>query len=134
MKALKSDNLLVCYFATFLVRYGKITQTGIYKIEVSLPLKKWLGYHKINIYIGKTKPKFHNLYIIGALWFPFYTLLLLLVPLLMTIFFIFTILFSFYYNCLFRKSFITDWLDTLSGYISLILSIIGVIALIRFFI
>lgn len=133
MKSVKSENKLVCYFETQLARYGKIVQSGRYKLELVLPLQKWLGYNQITIYNFKTKPKLHNLYIIGALWFPFYLLIFVLVPFLISTFSACAIIFSFYSNCLFKKSFITEWYETVSGYLSLTLSIIGLISLIKFF-
>lgn len=133
MKSVKGENKLICYFETLLVRYGKIVPSGQYKLELILPLEKWLGYNQITIYNFKTKPKFHNLYIIGVLWFPFYLLTLVLVPFIMFIFISSAIIFSFYTHCLFQKSFITEWYEKASGYLSLVLSIIGLISIIKFF-
>jgi len=121
----------IFYFETLLARYGKIIDKDKYKLELLVPFISWMV---ITIYYGKKKPLFHNLYIIGTLWFPFYLLSMLIIAIVLLVVLILQIPFGFFYTCLFRKSFITDWFDTLCGYISLALSIFGVIAIVNYFI
>lgn len=125
--------IMVCYFQTLLARYGKILHNGKYKLEFLLPIESLGGWSCVTIYYSKKKPKIRNLYLLSVLWIPFYLLLCILIPAIFLVFVLAHIVFGFYYNCLFRKSFITDGYETLSGYISLALSIIGLISLIKFF-
>jgi len=133
MKPHKLDNFLACYFETLLVRYGKITRTGKYKIELLLPLDKYLGYSVLPIYFSKRKPIYRDLYVIGFFWLPVYCLLCVCIPILLIVVLLFTVLFSFYMSCLFHKSFITETYEKVSGYISLILSIIGLVSVVKLF-
>jgi hypothetical protein len=129
MKSIKGENKLVCYFETRLARYGKVVQSGRYKLELTLPLEKFVGYFPITIYFSKRKPKFHDLYVLGALWFPFYCLLYLCLPVIFIGYTLIQILCAFFYNYLHDSD---DILLRISGYISLILSIIGIISIIKF--
>ncbi len=123
--------IAVCYFETFLVRYGKLLHNGKYKLELLLPIMKSIV---ITVYFSKRKPMFHNIYVIGILWFAFYLLSAVLISAIIAIVYLLQIFFGFFYTCLFRKSFISDWEETLSGYISFALSIIGIITVIKWFI
>lgn len=125
---------MVCYFQTLLATYGKILDSGKYKIEFLLPIESLAGWSCITIYMSKKKPKFRNLYVLGALWLPFYLLLCIIIPIIFVLFVIFELTCSFYLSCLFRKSFITERYETISGYISFALSIIGVISIINYFV
>lgn len=120
----------ICYFETLLVRYGKIIENGKYKLELLVPFVSWMVF---TIYYSKKKPIIRNLYLIGTIWFPFYVVAALIVAAIVLVFFILQIPFGFFYTCLLRKSFINDWVDTVCGYISLALTIIGLITVIKYF-
>jgi hypothetical protein len=124
-------SISICYFETFLVRYGKILHNGKYKLELLLPIMKAIV---ITVYFSKRKPMFHNLYVIGTLWFLFYVLAAILISAIIAVVFTLQIIFGFFYTCLYRKSFISDWDEILGGCISLALSIIGIIAIVNYFI
>ncbi len=85
----------------------------------------------INLYSGEKKPKFRNLYAIGALCMPFYLLLIPFILIGMILVWTFYLTMGFFTKCLFKEEFITDSVDKFSGYFSLALSIIGLITLIR---
>lgn len=122
---------IVCYFETLLVRYGKLNHNGKYKLELLVPFIEWFV---ITIYYSKKKPLFHNLYVIGTLWFPFYLLAMLIIAAIILVVVFLNIPFGFFYTCLFRKSFINEWYETVFGYISFALTIIGLITVINYFI
>ena len=123
--------IMICYIQTLLARYGKIIDNGKYKLELLIPFSDWMV---ITIYCSKKKPKIRNLYLLSILWFPFCLTLLSIIAAIILVVFILQIPFGFFYTCLFRKSFINDWFDTLCGYVSLVLSIIGIISIIKYFI
>jgi len=122
---------LVCYFETIFARYGKIIESGKYKLELLVPFIKWMV---ITIYLSKKKPKIHNLYLIGTIWFPFYVVAMLIIAAIVLTVLIIQIPFGFFYTCLYRKSFIDEWYETVCGCISLALTIIGLITVIKYFI
>jgi len=118
-------------FMTFLVVYGKLIKDGVYKLELVLPLTKLLGYVYITIYKGKTKPKLHNLYLIGTVYFPFYCIAAVLILIVYLIIAIIQLICGFFYNYLLDDD---DVLLRISGFISLALSVIGIITVIKWFI
>lgn len=81
------------------------------------------------IYIGSKKPWIRNLYLIKPLsWI----LQLISIPVTIILGLLY-LLFSFIWQCLFCESFINDSITKFSGYITLILMLIGIYTIITWF-
>lgn len=130
MRNFRSD--LAIGFSNPFVNYGKRLQSltpNKYRIELNVPMTTYV----LPLYFSDKKPMFKNINVIAAAYFPFWLIISALTGVLTIVVALSMIVGNFYYNCLFRKSFITDRLGSLSGYISLALSLIGVFSIVKFF-
>lgn len=119
---------VVFTYTNGIIYYGKLIQKNEYHISVNLPV-----YDKgFIIYKSKNKPLFRNIPTLTILFSPIIILSIVsLIP--VTVFlFLFEILIAFYLRTLYKKGFISGSVERLSGYMSLILSIIGVFSVIKY--
>ena len=110
-------------FTTGAVNYGKILTSGKYKLELVIPLTLIGKSFPITIYRSDKKPFFKNIYLISLIWLPFLIASYLFVIVALA----FYLLIHFF----FEES-ESDFTDKISKWIKMILSIVGVIAIINY--
>lgn len=122
MKLIKSKGFAFL-FTTRIVNYGKILKSNKYKIELLIPFLLGGVDAPITIYRSEKKPVFKNLYLLSILWFPF----LILSYIACTAFILAYLVFWFFF-----EEFESNFVQKLSNFIKLVLSVIGVIAIFNY--
>ena len=120
---LKKAKGLALMFTTGIVNYGKILRSGKYKLELVLPFMLGGSDAPITIYRSDKKPFFRNIYLISLLWFPF----LIVAYIFGAIALAFYLLIHFFFGDSYSNS-----RAKISNWIKMILSIVGVIAIINY--
>lgn len=120
MKKLRNAEHNLVGFTTSLASYGKLR--GNYMLQLVSPIFKT----HLTIYKGKSKPLFRNLYITAIPSVVYSLVFSFAAPFIIS----YMLLTAFYEQCLFRESFINESYHKLSGYVSLVLSVIGLISII----
>jgi len=110
-------------FYTRLVTYGWVAKAKKYTIILSVP-----GHNHFSIYNSGKKPWIRNVNFLSVIWSPF---LAVLYTIMLIVSIIYLLFFEFHHLGLIDPT--TDSLTKISGWISIIISIIGVIAMILYF-
>lgn len=116
------NSKVVGYSIFGVVFYGKLSNN--YHIEILLPVFDKV----ITLWKSKKRPMLRSLYVLAILTSPITLTHLLLEIIIVTC----ILLTTFYVRTLFQKSFITDSDEIISGWISLILSMVGIAAIISY--
>ncbi len=108
----------VVAFSNAICGYGKRIWSGMYRLELYIPFKCGV----IPIWHSKKKPAFRNLVALYAIWCVPYVIISILMAIVTAIYLLTC---QFFITTLFQKTFINDSFEIVSGYFSLIMSLIG---------
>lgn len=124
IKLTKKSDIGYAYWSR-LAFIGKSIEDNRYEMGLKITDKFLLP-----IYKGNKKPLFRKLYVLDTLMIPLSLIIVIGAILLYSC----IIVGTFFNQCLFKKSFITNNEEKVSGYISLGLAIIGLISVIKWLI
>jgi len=112
-------------FYTKLAAYGWMAIPKKYTVILTIP-----GHTHFTIYNSNNKPWIKNVNFISAMWSPF---MVIWYVMLLILSIAYLLLFEFHHIGLITHGYTTDGLTKVSGWVSGVLSIIGIIAIILYF-